>query len=97
MDNAYGSVMLNFYVYQVCPSVCYIYIYINRYFLFIDVFMDLTSTNGIEAPRDMQLDVEITSFFDSAPPLKEELDISRKISEFIERHSSPSGNLSYTY
>lgn len=53
----------------------------------------MDSTNEIEAPQDMLLDMEITSFFDSAPPLKDGIDIDRKITEFIERHSPLSGNL----
>lgn len=54
----------------------------------------MDSTNEIEAPQDMLLDMEITSFFDSAPPLKDGIDIDRKITEFIERHSPLSGKFS---
>lgn len=54
----------------------------------------MDSTNGMETPQDMLLDLEITSFFDSAPPLKDGLDIGRKITEFIDRHSPKSGKLS---
>ena len=57
----------------------------------------MDSTNGIETPQDMLLDLEITSFFDSAPPLKDGLDIGRKIAGFIDRHSPKSGKLSSIY
>lgn len=46
--------------------------------------------NGLEGTQDT-LDAEIQSFFDSAPPLKSSIDVSKKLEEFIERNSVASG------
>uniref|UniRef100_A0A5B7ANF8 Putative phosphopantothenate--cysteine ligase 2 isoform X1 n=1 Tax=Davidia involucrata TaxID=16924 RepID=A0A5B7ANF8_DAVIN len=46
----------------------------------------MDATTNTEAPQET-LYTEIKSFFDSAPPLRDGLDISRKLKEFIERNS----------
>ncbi|KAI8548211.1 hypothetical protein RHMOL_Rhmol07G0255400 [Rhododendron molle] len=50
--------------------------------------MDATSSS--ETPQDTVYE-EIESFFDSAPPLKDGADISRKLTEFIARDSQSTG------
>lgn len=50
--------------------------------------MDATSSS--ETPQDTVYE-EIESFFDSAPPLKDGADISRKLNEFIARDSQSTG------
>ncbi|KAF7139484.1 hypothetical protein RHSIM_Rhsim07G0198900 [Rhododendron simsii] len=52
--------------------------------------MDATSSS--ETPQDTVYE-EIESFFDSAPPLKDGADISRKLNEFIARDSHSTGKL----
>ncbi|KDP32728.1 hypothetical protein JCGZ_12020 [Jatropha curcas] len=53
----------------------------------------MESTNGtaIEVPLG-QVNAEIESFFESAPPLKDSADISKKLKEFIELNSATPGN-----
>lgn len=46
--------------------------------------------NGLEGTQDT-LDAEIQSFFDSAPPLKNSVDVIEKLEEFIKRNSVASG------
>ncbi|XP_010245876.1 PREDICTED: phosphopantothenate--cysteine ligase 2-like [Nelumbo nucifera] len=51
----------------------------------------MDSRDGLQGPH-RTLDTDIESFFNSAPPLKDSLDIGRKLKEFIDRHSFSSGN-----
>lgn len=44
-----------------------------------------------EVPQET-IDTEVKSFFASAPPLRDSYGVSRKITEFVERHSLSSGN-----
>lgn len=50
----------------------------------------MDSRNGSEAPLETP-DSEVKSFFDSALPLKDSAEITRKLKEFIELHSSSTG------
>ncbi|KAL5709208.1 phosphopantothenate--cysteine ligase (ATP) [Ranunculus cassubicifolius] len=47
--------------------------------------------NGLGGASET-LDADITSFFSSAPPLKDDQNIIRKLHEFVELHSPSSGN-----
>ncbi|XP_042506651.1 phosphopantothenate--cysteine ligase 2-like [Macadamia integrifolia] len=51
----------------------------------------MDSRNGPEAPQEI-LDADVKSFFESAPPLRDSLGLSKRLEEFIERNSSSSGN-----
>lgn len=51
----------------------------------------MDSRNGSEAPLETP-DSEVKSFFDSALPLKDSAEITRKLKEFIELHSSSTAN-----
>merc|ERR1712183_1028569 len=51
----------------------------------------MDSRNRSEAPHET-LQIDVKSFFDSAPPLRDSLSLSRKLEKFIEWHSSSSGN-----
>ncbi|ONI34953.1 hypothetical protein PRUPE_1G507900 [Prunus persica] len=51
----------------------------------------MSLTNGLEIPKET-LDAEIQAFFDSAPPLKNRVDISEKLEEFVKKNSLPSGS-----
>ncbi|KAI5355420.1 PREDICTED: phosphopantothenate--cysteine [Prunus dulcis] len=51
----------------------------------------MSLTNGLEIPKET-LDAEIQAFFDSAPPLKNRVDISEKLEEFVKKNSIPSGS-----
>ncbi|OVA06619.1 DNA/pantothenate metabolism flavoprotein [Macleaya cordata] len=51
--------------------------------------MDLVNGSQ-EAPQE-SLDTDMESFFETAPPLRDGLDISRKLGEFIELNSPPTG------
>eukprot|EP00257_Ricinus_communis_P002555 XP_002513850.2 phosphopantothenate--cysteine ligase 2 isoform X1 [Ricinus communis] len=53
--------------------------------------MDSSNVSVIGAPQT-NLDAEINSFFDSAPPLRDSASIAKKLKEFIEFNSSPPGN-----
>ncbi|OVA16482.1 DNA/pantothenate metabolism flavoprotein [Macleaya cordata] len=50
--------------------------------------MDLAK--GSQAPQE-SLDTDIESFFETAPPLRDDVDISRKLGEFIELNSPSTG------
>ncbi|KAF5199266.1 Phosphopantothenate--cysteine ligase [Thalictrum thalictroides] len=51
----------------------------------------MESRNGSEVLQDA-LNEDITSFFRSAPPLKDDHNVSQKIHNFIEQNFSSSGN-----
>ncbi|CAL8104087.1 unnamed protein product [Prunus armeniaca] len=53
--------------------------------------LQMSLTNGLEIPKET-LDAEIQAFFDSAPPLKNRVDISEKLEEFVKKNSLPSGS-----
>ncbi|KAJ4965661.1 hypothetical protein NE237_017510 [Protea cynaroides] len=73
-----------------CPIV-----YRCRFLRFSPVNFLQTSTmdsrNGPEAPQE-GLDTDVKLFFDSAPPLRDSLSLSERLTEFIERNSWSSGN-----
>ncbi|XP_058098472.1 phosphopantothenate--cysteine ligase 2-like isoform X2 [Magnolia sinica] len=46
----------------------------------------MDSRNGLGAPQETS-DADIESFFESAPPLRDSFNVSRKVKEFIERNS----------
>ncbi|PIA60034.1 hypothetical protein AQUCO_00400719v1 [Aquilegia coerulea] len=51
----------------------------------------MESRNGSQVLQEA-LNEDITSFFRSAPPLKDDHNVSRKVHDFIEQNSSSSGN-----
>lgn len=56
----------------------------------------MSLTNGLEIPKET-LDAEIQAFFDSAPPLKNKVDISEKLEEFVKKNSLPSGMFTFCF
>lgn len=50
--------------------------------------------NALEATQ-ANLNVEIESFFNSAPPLKNSVDISEKLEKFIKRNEMASGKFTF--
>ncbi|KAL6983519.1 Phosphopantothenate--cysteine ligase 2, partial [Sarracenia purpurea var. burkii] len=52
--------------------------------------LTMDATSNSENPQETVYE-EIESFFDSAPPLQDAPDFSRKLNEFIERNSQPTG------
>ncbi|XP_077249973.1 phosphopantothenate--cysteine ligase 2-like isoform X2 [Tasmannia lanceolata] len=50
----------------------------------------MDSRNGSDAPQET-IGAEFKSFFDSAPPLRDRLDVSKKVKEFINQNVQSSG------
>lgn len=55
----------------------------------------MDATKGLEVPGET-LEAEVKAFFDSAPPLQNSDGITQQLDQFIQRNSSPSGELSVT-
>lgn len=52
----------------------------------------MASKDGRQDLQDSALNEEIQSFFNSAPPLRNSSEITKKLKDFIERHSAHLGD-----